>query len=53
MKGIENLDITYLELSCGAERVTIEDKSEVELGNTWMITPNGLKQHSEQHIRNT
>ena len=50
MKGMENLDIIYLELRCGAERVTIEDKSEAEPGNTWMNTSNGLAQHCGQHM---
>ena len=50
MKGIEDLTITYMELICGDMRASVEDQTEVESGNTWRITQNGLEWQSTDHV---
>ena len=49
MKGLENLMIIYLELVCGDERAVIEERTEVETGNSWLISQNGMEWHNEDH----
>ena len=49
MKGLENLMIIYLELVCGDERAVVEERTEVETGNSWLISQNGMEWHNEDH----
>lgn len=49
MKGLEGLVITYLELVCGDERAAVEEQTEVETGNSWVISQNGMEWKNEEH----
>ncbi len=49
MKGLESLIITYLELACGDERAVVEEQTEVETGNTWVISQSGLQWKNVEH----
>ena len=50
MEGIEDLNITYLELACGDERAVIEDLEESEPGNTWVSNQNGIEWQGMDHV---
>lgn len=50
MKDLEDLVVIYLELICGDERAAVEDQTEVEPGNAWVITQNGFERKSAEHM---
>ena len=50
MKDLEDLVVAYLELVCGDERAAVEDQTEVEPGNAWVITQNGFERKSAEHM---
>ena len=50
MKDLEDLTVTYLELACGDERATVEEQTDVEPGNIWVVTQDGFERKSEEHI---